>query len=71
MLTPTVRYHRGDAKAYDMWADQVGDQCYTWDNFLPYFRKSAKYTPPNTSLRAANATVPAPSNEAFSPTGGP
>ncbi|KAI9648078.1 hypothetical protein NHQ30_002707 [Ciborinia camelliae] len=64
-------YHRGNAQAYDLWANQVGDQSYSWENFLPYFRKSAKYSPPNMSLRAANATVPAPSSGAFIPTGGP
>ncbi|KAB8304231.1 hypothetical protein EYC80_003649 [Monilinia laxa] len=64
-------YQRGNAQAYDMWADQVEDQSYSWDEFLPYFRKSAKYSAPNMDLRAANATVPAPSSEAFSPAGGP
>ncbi|KAA8574822.1 hypothetical protein EYC84_004068 [Monilinia fructicola] len=64
-------YQRGNAQAYDMWADQVGDQSYSWDRFLPYFRKSANYSAPNMDLRAANATVPAPSSGAFSPAGGP
>ena len=39
-----------------MWADQVGDQDYTWSNFLPYFEKSLNFTPPDASKRAANAT---------------
>ncbi|PQE16953.1 gmc oxidoreductase protein [Rutstroemia sp. NJR-2017a BBW] len=64
-------YHRGNAQAYDKWAEDVGDDSYSWANFLPYFRKSAKYTAPNTNLRAANATVPAPSAQAYSSSGGP
>lgn len=67
----TVSYQRGNAQAYDMWADQVGDQSYSWDRFLPYFQKSANYSAPNMDIRAANATVPAPSSGAFSPAGGP
>ena len=39
-----------------MWADQVGDQDYTWSKFLPYFEKSLNFTPPDASKRAANAT---------------
>lgn len=39
-----------------MWADQVGDQAYTWSNFLPYFEKSLNFTPPDASKRAVNAT---------------
>ncbi|QSZ37565.1 hypothetical protein DSL72_008663 [Monilinia vaccinii-corymbosi] len=66
-----MMYQRGNAQAYDIWADQVGDQGYSWDNFLPYFRKSANYSAPHLSLRASSATVPAPSIKAFSPTGGP
>ena len=39
-----------------MWADQVGDQDYNWNKFLPYFEKSLNFTPPDMSKRAANAT---------------
>lgn len=39
-----------------MWANQVGDQDYTWSNFLPYFEKSLNFTPPDATKRAANAT---------------
>ena len=39
-----------------MWADQVGDQSYEWDRFLPYFEKSLEFTPPDSSARPANAT---------------
>lgn len=29
-----------------MWADQVDDQSYTFENLLPYYEKSSQYTPP-------------------------
>lgn len=51
-----MAYQRGTVDSYSMWADQVGDQDYTWKNFLPYFEKSLNFTPPNPSKRAANAT---------------
>lgn len=38
------------------WADQVGDDSYEWDNFLPYYQKSVNFTAPNMDLRSANST---------------
>ncbi|KAF2174276.1 GMC oxidoreductase, partial [Zasmidium cellare ATCC 36951] len=51
-------YQRGTRASYQMWADQVDDQSYTFDNILPYFKKSLHFTPPNQSpgYRAANST---------------
>ncbi|KAK0635855.1 GMC oxidoreductase [Bombardia bombarda] len=49
-------YHRATVGSYKMWADQVGDDSYTWDKFLPYFEKSMTFTPPNQNFRLANAT---------------
>ncbi|KAE9383461.1 glucose-methanol-choline oxidoreductase [Gymnopus androsaceus JB14] len=49
---------------------RVDDDSYTWDNFLPYFKKSVKFTPPNTELRAANSTA-GYNDSAFSSSGGP
>lgn len=37
------------------WADEVDDQSYTWDNFLPYFKKSCNYTAFNPA-RFTNST---------------
>lgn len=51
-----MAYQRGTVESYGMWADQVGDQGYSWSNFLPYFEKSLNFTPPDASKRAANAT---------------
>ena len=50
-------YQRGTKGSYQNWADAVGDQSYTWDNFLPYFQKSVNFTPPDTNLRFANSSV--------------
>lgn len=49
-------YQRGTAASYKMWADAVGDQSYAFENFLPWFEKSVKFTPPNQELRFANGT---------------
>lgn len=50
-------YQRPDEGSMQMWADAVDDQSYTFENMLPYFKKSVDFTPPNTSYRAANATA--------------
>jgi choline dehydrogenase len=49
-------YQRGTVSSYKMWADQVGDESFQWENFKPYFEKSIHYTPPRDDLRFANAT---------------
>lgn len=62
-------YQRGTAESYNMWADAVDDDSYSWANFEPYFKKSVAFRPPSDS-RAANATTqynPA----AFNAGGGP
>ena len=51
-----MAYQRGTVESYDQWADQVGDQSYQFDQFLPYFQKSVNFTPPDESSRPANAT---------------
>lgn len=55
----------------DKWASTVNDSSYEWDSFLPFYQRSANYTPPNASLRFANASVPAPSAKAYIKSGGP
>ena len=69
--TNLMAYHRGTIDSYNMWADAAGDQSYKFANLLPYFRKSVRYTPPNMSIRAANASVPTPHAEGYSSSGGP
>lgn len=64
-------YQRATVGSFDVWADLVGDDSYRWEEMLPYYVKSSNYTTPNMQKRAANASVPAPSSEAFNATGGP
>ncbi|PSN69026.1 alcohol oxidase [Corynespora cassiicola Philippines] len=53
----TMSFTRSVASAYKKWADLAGDESYTFDNLLPYFKKSVRLTPPNLEKRnAANAT---------------
>ncbi|KAL8785866.1 MAG: hypothetical protein Q9195_008461 [Heterodermia aff. obscurata] len=47
-------YHR----SYKKWADAVGDQSFTSDNLLPYFKNSIKFTPPNLAKLGPGITVP-------------
>lgn len=42
-----------------------------FENWLPYFAKGTNYTVPNTTLRAANASVPTPANLSSLYSGGP
>lgn len=63
-------YQRPTVQSLQMWADDVGDNSYTWDNFLPYFKKSVQFTKPNTSTRVANATAEY-NLDAFETNGGP
>ena len=51
------------------WADEVGDQSYTWDNFLPFYQKSCNYTPYNPALY--NSTILPQAPGVFDPAGGP
>jgi choline dehydrogenase len=63
-------YQRPDTGSMQEWADLVNDQSYTFDNLLPYFKKSVRFSPPNTKKRAPNATA-LYNAAAFSPAGGP
>lgn len=63
-------YQRATVDSFDMWAEAVGDDAYTFDNVLPYYEKSPTFTPPNTSKRAANASA-SYNPSAFSADGGP
>ena len=52
------------------WADTVDDDSYTFDEVLPYYKRSVHFTPPNTNERAANATA-GYNAAAFEANGGP
>ncbi|KAI9647021.1 hypothetical protein NHQ30_005023 [Ciborinia camelliae] len=49
-------YQRGTVGSMKKWADQVGDDSYEWDNFLPFYQKSVNFTGPDMNLRSANST---------------
>ncbi|KAI1331681.1 glucose-methanol-choline oxidoreductase [Xylariaceae sp. FL0255] len=49
-------YQRGTEGSYQNWADEVGDESYTWEKFLPWMQKSANFSPPNKEKRPSNAT---------------
>jgi choline dehydrogenase len=54
----TQAYHRANKGAYQRWANLVGDQSYTFDNLLPFFKMSSTLLPPDLEKRnASNATV--------------
>lgn len=55
--------------ALQKWADQVGDQSYTFDNFLPFYKKSCNYTPYNAALY--NSTILPQEPGVSDPAGGP
>lgn len=69
--TSYFRYTRASKGAYQKWADTVGDQAYSWNNFLPYLQKSVKFTPPNVALRGANTSDIQFDPNAYQPTAGP
>ncbi|KAI9712763.1 MAG: hypothetical protein M1820_001385 [Bogoriella megaspora] len=48
-------YHRATVGSYQNWADQVGDDSFTFENFLPWYKKSINFTDP-LPTRFANAT---------------
>jgi len=52
------------------WADAVNDSSYTFDEVLPYYKQSVQFTPPNTQIRASNATATY-NKTAFEENGGP
>ena len=60
---------RGTIDSYQRWADDVDDQSYAWEAFLPYLQKSVHYTSPNLSLYTNASNLQAP--DAFSAAGGP
>ncbi|KAJ5898499.1 hypothetical protein N7504_008787, partial [Penicillium tannophilum] len=63
-------YQRPTIESMEQWASVVNDSSYEFDAVLPYYKKSAAFTPPNTNERAKNATAEY-SIEGFESSGGP
>lgn len=55
----TGLWTRGDAKDYEDWATLVGDRRWSWEGFLPYFRKTEHHHDPNVDpkLHGRNGPV--------------
>lgn len=49
--------NRGSVGSYQKWANDVGDQSYSFSNFLPFFQKSVTLDYPDNAVRAANASI--------------
>lgn len=64
-----IRIHRPMKQSLQKWGDQVGDQNYTWENFLPFYKESCKYTAYDTALYINATDKEDPS--VFDPAGGP
>jgi len=50
-------YQRGSRGSYDYWASEVDDSSYRWENMRQYFDRSVHVNSPNSSFRAANASL--------------
>lgn len=64
-------YNRGTKDSYGLWADEVGDDAYRWENMLPFFDKTVTFTPPNPETLAANASAAKYSGSTFANSDGP
>ncbi|KAI9036831.1 GMC family oxidoreductase [Aspergillus affinis] len=53
-----MTYHCGTTDSYSRWAKEVNDPTYELSSFWPYFQKTVKFTSPDNSRRAANASAP-------------
>ena len=51
-----MAYERSTVQSYQKWADEVGDQSFTFANIAKYFERSTNFTPPDNVKRGANAT---------------
>ncbi|KAI0119748.1 choline dehydrogenase [Daldinia grandis] len=66
-----MMYLRPDKGSLNKWAELVEDPTYAFENMLPYFRKSCKFTPADPSVFSGVEVTPGPGNNAFSPGDGP
>ena len=51
-------YMRGQARDYDQWAQLTGDDTWTWNNALPYFKLHEDHYKGPTTLHGARGTAP-------------
>lgn len=62
-------YQRPTVESMQMWAEDVDDDSFAWDNMLPYFKKSTNYTAFSNGSYTNSTNLQ--SAEAFSQKGGP
>jgi choline dehydrogenase len=62
---------RPTIQSLDAWANAVVDSSYTWDNLLPYYKKSVHFSPPKTRKGNRNGTVAADPSVFENSLGGP
>ncbi len=61
-------YMRGQARDYDQWAQLTGDEAWTWNNALPYFKLHEDYHKGADAWHGARGTAPelmAPANTPY------
>ncbi|KAL4887224.1 hypothetical protein BJY04DRAFT_225367 [Aspergillus karnatakaensis] len=46
-----MAFDRGAPGDYDLWAKLIGDDGWSWEELLPYFKKSETFTPPSEELQ--------------------
>ncbi|KAH8204482.1 hypothetical protein TruAng_001398 [Truncatella angustata] len=63
----TMSYLRSTKGAYQRWADEVGDDSYTFEILLPFFKRSVRLAPPNLALRDASNATPEYDLTAYGP----
>ncbi|KAK8848601.1 GMC oxidoreductase [Apiospora arundinis] len=66
-----MSYLRGTKSSYQRLADLVGDQDWTFDNLLKYFKKSCRLIPPNLEKRNNTNVTVTYDPTVFDPNGGP
>ncbi|RAL04624.1 GMC family oxidoreductase [Aspergillus ibericus CBS 121593] len=55
--TNMMIYQRPNKEAMQKWAELVDDDSYTFRRVLPFFQRTANFTPPNNKLRTSNASA--------------
>ncbi|KAL4997488.1 hypothetical protein BDV10DRAFT_91106 [Aspergillus recurvatus] len=63
-------YQRPTKDSMDVWADAVNDTGYTFENTLPFYKRTVDFTVPDIASRATNASVRYDANS-FDAAGGP
>ncbi|KAF1851835.1 GMC oxidoreductase [Cucurbitaria berberidis CBS 394.84] len=51
-------YHRATKGSYKLWAENVGDASFEWENFSKYYDRSTTFHSADASKRWANSTPP-------------